>query len=245
VIHFTPGEEKMKKATAEFIGTFALVFFGCGAAVIAGMGTGPTAINVLGIAFAFGLSIVAMAYGIGPISGCHLNPAVSFGVLVAGRMTRSDFVSYVIAQVLGAIAGAIVLYIILSGKAAGWTGGLGQNGWGAGYLGQYNLLSAFIFEVVATFLFLVCILGVTQKGSPAEFAGLAIGLTLVAIHIVGINVTGVSVNPARSLGPAIIGVGSNPAALGQVWLFIIAPLIGAGIAGVLFKSGGILSNDNA
>jgi aquaporin Z len=234
----------MKKATAEFIGTFALVFFGCGAAVIAGMGTGPTAINVLGIAFAFGLSIVAMAYGIGPISGCHLNPAVSFGVLVAGRMTMSDFVTYVIAQVLGAIAGAIVLYIILSGKASGWTGGLGQNGWGAGYLGQYNLLSAFIFEVVATFLFLVCILGVTQRGSPAQFAGLAIGLTLVAIHIVGINVTGVSVNPARSLGPAIIGVGTNPAALGQVWLFIIAPLIGAGIAGVLFKSGGILSSDN-
>ncbi len=235
----------MKKAAAEFIGAFALVFFGCGAAVIAGMGTGPTAIDVLGIAFAFGLAIVAMAYGIGPISGCHVNPAVSFGVLVAGRMTMGDFVSYVIAQVLGAIAGAIVLYIILSGKAAGWTGGLGQNGWGAGYLGQYNLLSAFIFEVVATFLFLVCILGVTQKGSPAQFAGLAIGLTLVAIHIVGINVTGVSVNPARSLGPAIIGVGTNPAALGQVWLFIIAPLIGAGIAGVLFKSGSILSNDNA
>jgi aquaporin Z len=235
----------MKKATAEFIGTFTLVFFGCGAAVIAGMGTGPTAIDVLGIAFAFGLSIVAMAYGIGPISGCHVNPAVSFGVLVAGRMTMSDFISYVIAQVLGAITGAIVLYIILSGKAAGWTGGLGQNGWGAGYLGQYNLLSAFIFEVVATFLFLVCILGVTQQGSPAQFAGLAIGLTLVAIHIVGINVTGVSVNPARSLGPAIIGVGSNPAALGKVWLFIVAPLIGAGIAGVLFKSGGILSSDSA
>ncbi len=235
----------MKKPTAEFIGTFTLVFFGCGAAVIAGMGTGPTAIDVLGIAFAFGLAIVAMAYGIGPISGCHVNPAVSFGVLVAGRMTMSDFISYVIAQVLGAIAGAIVLYIILSGKAAGWTGGLGQNGWGAGYLGQYNLLSAFIFEVVATFLFLVCILGVTQQGSPAQFAGLAIGLTLVAIHIVGINVTGVSVNPARSLGPAIIGVGSNPAALGKVWLFIVAPLIGAGIAGVLFKSGGILSNDKA
>jgi aquaporin Z len=235
----------MKKATAEFIGTFALVFFGCGAAVIAGMGTGPTAINVLGIAFAFGLAIVAMAYGIGPISGCHLNPAVSFGVLVAGRMTMSDFISYVIAQVLGAIAAAIVLYIILSGKAAGWTGSLGQNGWGSGYLGEYNLLSAFIFEVVATFIFLVCILGVTQRGSPAQFAGLAIGLTLVAIHIVGINVTGVSVNPARSLGPAIIGVGTNPAALGQVWLFIVAPLIGAGIAGVLFKSGGILSHDHA
>jgi aquaporin Z len=235
----------MKKPTAEFIGTFTLVFFGCGAAVIAGMGTGPTAIDVLGIAFAFGLAIVAMAYGIGPVSGCHVNPAVSFGVLVAGRMTVSDFISYVIAQVLGAIAGAVVLYIVLSGKSAGWTGGLGQNGWGPGYLGQYNLLSAFIFEVVATFLFLVCILGVTQKGGPTQFAGLAIGLTLVAIHIVGINVTGVSVNPARSLGPAIVGVGTNPGALGQVWLFIVAPLIGAGIAGFLFKSGGVLSADNA
>lgn len=175
-------------------------------AVIAGMGTGPTSINILGIAFAFGLSIVAMAYGIGHVSGCHLNPAVSFGVLVAGRMTMSDFVAYVIAQVLGAIAGAIVLYIILSGKSEGWNGGLGQNGWGPGYLGQYNLLSAFIFEVVATFLFLICILGVTQKGGLTQFAGLAIGLTLVAIHIVGINVTGVSVNPARSLGPAIVGM---------------------------------------
>ncbi len=235
----------MKKPIAEFIGTFTLVFFGCGAAVIAGMGTGPTAIDVLGIAFAFGLAIVAMAYGIGPVSGCHVNPAVSFGVLIAGRMTMSDFMSYVIAQVLGALAGAAVLYIILSGKSAGWTGGLGQNGWGPGYLGEYNLLSAFIFEVVATFLFLVCILGVTQKGSPAQFAGLAIGLTLVVIHIVGINVTGVSVNPARSLGPAIVGAGTNPGALGQVWLFIIAPLIGAGIAGVLFKSGGVLAADDA
>jgi aquaporin Z len=233
----------MKKPVAEFIGTFTLVFFGCGAAVIAGMGSGPTSINVLGIAFAFGLSIVAMAYGIGPISGCHVNPAVSFGVLTAGRMTMGDFISYVIAQVLGALAGAIVLYIILSGKAEGWNGGLGQNGWGPGNFGQYNLLSAFIFEVVATFLFLVCILGVTQKAAATQFAGLAIGLTLVAIHIVGINVTGVSVNPARSLGPAIVGVAAKPAALGQVWLFIIAPLIGAGIAGMLFKPGGILSAD--
>jgi len=235
----------MKKPAAEFVGTFALVLFGCGAAVIAGMGTGPTAIDVLGIAFAFGLAIVAMAYGIGPVSGCHVNPAVSFGVLVAGRMTMSEFISYAIAQVLGAIAGAVVLYVILSGKSAGWTGGLGQNGWGTGYLGQYNLLSAFVFEVAATFLFLVCILGVTQKGGATQFAGLAIGLTLVAIHIVGINVTGVSVNPARSLGPAIVGVGTNPGALGQVWLFIVAPLIGAGIAGLLFKTGGVLSAETA
>ena len=227
----------MKKLIAEFIGTFALVLFGCGAAVIAGMGTGPTAIDVLGIAFAFGLSIVAMAYGIGPASGCHVNPAVSFGVYTAGRMSMSDMIGYVIAQVLGAIAGAAVLYIILSGKASGWTGGLGQNGWGTGYLGEYNLMSAFVFEMVATFLFLVCILGVTQKGSPTHLAGLAIGLTLTVIHIVGINVTGVSVNPARSLGPALVGAASNPQALGQVWLFFIAPLIGAAAAGYLFKSG--------
>lgn len=227
----------MKKAIAEFIGTFALVFFGCGAAVIAGMGTGPTAIDVLGIAFAFGFAIVAMAYGIGPVSGCHVNPAVSFGVLLAGRMSGGDFVRYAVAQVLGAIAGAAVLCLILSGKASGWSGGLGQNGWGSGYLGEYSLGSAFVFEVVATFLFLVCILGVTQKGAPSSLAGLAIGLTLVAIHIVGINVTGVSVNPARSLGPALVGSGSNPHALSQVWLFIVAPLIGGGGAGLLFKAG--------
>ena len=153
----------MKKPIAEFIGTFTLVMFGCGAAVIGGLGTGPTAINVLGIAFAFGLSIVAMAYGIGQISGCHINPAVSFGVWMAGRMTAGEFVGYVIAQVLGGLAGAAVLYLIMSGKATGWTGGLGQNGWGEGYLGQYGLVSAFVFEVVATFVFLVCILGVTQR----------------------------------------------------------------------------------
>jgi len=236
----------MKKPVAEFIGTFTLVLFGCGAAVIAGMGTGPTAIDILGTAFAFGLAIVAMAYGIGHISGCHVNPAVSFGVLVAGRMSMSDFITYVIAQVLGAIAGAAVLYLILSGKASGWSGGLGQNGWGPGYLGAYNLTSAFVFEAVATFLFLVCILGVTQKSSPLHivgFAGLAIGLTLTAIHIVGINVTGVSVNPARSIGPALVGMGSNPGALAQLWLFIVAPLVGAGVAGLLFRQGGVLSGD--
>ena len=235
----------MKKPIAEFVGTFTLVFFGCGAAVIGGMGTGSTSIDVLGIAFAFGFAIVAMAYGIGPISGCHVNPAVSLGVLMAGRMSTSDFIAYVIAQVLGAIAGAVVLYIILSGKASGWDGGLGQNGWGTGYLGEYNMASAFVFEVVATFLFLVCILGVTQKGAPAHLAGLAIGATLVAIHIVGINVTGVSVNPARSLGPALVGAGAKPAFLGQVWLFIIAPFIGAAIAGYLFKAGTLSADEPA
>ncbi|HEX2448835.1 MAG TPA: aquaporin [Methyloceanibacter sp.] len=233
----------MKRPIAEFIGTFALVLIGCGAAVIGGMGTGATAIDILGIATAFGLAIVAMAYGIGQVSGCHINPAVSFGVLVAGRMSTQDFIAYVIAQVLGAIAGAAVLYLILSGKASGWNGGLDQNGWGAGYLGEYTVTSAFVYEVVGTFLFLVCILGVTQKGAPVGIAGLAIGLTLVAIHLLGINVTGTSVNPARSLGPALVGAATNPAALAQVWLFILAPLIGAGIAGYLFKSG-ILAGDD-
>jgi len=233
----------MKKAVAEFIGTFALVLIGCGTAVIAGMGSGPTAVDILGIAAAFGLTIVAMAYGIGQVSGCHINPAVSFGALVAGRMTGGDFVLYVIAQVLGAIAGAAVLYLILSGKASGWTGGLGQNGWGPGYLGEYSLGAAFTYEVVGTFLFLVCILGVTQKGAPVGLAGLAIGLTLVALHLLGINITGTSVNPARSLGPALVGVGTNPQALHQVWLFILAPLLGAGVAGLLFKSGLLAADD--
>jgi aquaporin Z len=240
----------MKKPIAEFIGTFTLVFFGCGAAVIAGMGHGPTAIDVLGIAFAFGFAIVAMAYGIGPVSGCHVNPAVSFGVLIAGRMTAADFFAYVVAQVLGAIVGAAALYLILSGKMnaewhVGSHGSLGQNGWGPGYLGEYDLISAFTFEVIATFIFLVTILGVTQKVAPSHLAGLAIGLTLTMIHIVGINVTGVSVNPARSLGPALVGVGINPGALSQVWLFIVAPLIGAAIAGVLFRPGGVLSADES
>ena len=233
----------MKKAIAEFIGTFALVLVGCGAAVIGGMGSGATSIDVLGIAAAFGLTIVAMAYGIGQISGCHINPAVSFGVLVAGRMTTQDFITYVIAQVLGAIAGAVVLYVILSGKASGWNGGLGQNGWGPGYLGEYGIGAALIYEVVATFLFLVCILGVTQRGAPVGLAGLAIGLTLIAIQLFGVNITGTSVNPARSLGPAIVGAVAKPERLAQVWLFIVAPLIGAGIAGYLFKSGILAADD--
>jgi aquaporin Z len=233
----------MNKYIAESVGTFALVFIGCGAAVIGGMGTGATAIDLLGISAAFGLAIVAMAYGIGPVSGCHVNPAVSLGVFMAGRMSLSDMIGYWVAQVAGALLGAIVLSIILSGKAQGWTGGLGQNGWGEGYLGNYNMVSAFIFEAVATFLFLVCILGVTQKGSPSQFAGLAIGGTLVAIHIVGINVTGVSVNPARSIGPALVGMTSNGKAVAQLWLFIAAPLLGAAAAGLLFKSGVLAARD--
>ena len=227
----------MNKMLAEFIGTFTLVLFGCGAAVIAGPAIGDTTVGVLGIAFAFGLAIVAMAYGIGQVSGCHVNPAVSLGVWLAGRMPPGEMIQYWIAQCLGAIAGAGVLVLIMSGRLTGWDGGLGANGWGPGYMGEYNLVSALVFEVVATFLFLVVILGVTRKGTPlhiAGFAGMAIGLTLAVIHIVGINVTGVSVNPARSLGPALLTGGI---ALSQLWLFIVAPLVGGGLAGLLYRSG--------
>lgn len=229
----------MKKAVAEFIGTFTLVLLGCGAAVIAsGDVSGVAGVGLLGISFAFGLALIAAAYGIGPISGCHINPAVSLGALIAGRMEAKDFVAYVVAQCLGALVGALALMLIMQGRiAAGWTGGLGANGWGVGYLGEYGLMSALVFEVVATFLFVVTILGVTQKGAPSHLAGLVIGLTLVVIHIVGIPVTGVSVNPARSLGPAVFQGGQ---ALGQLWLFIVAPLAGAAAAGLLFRPEGPL-----
>jgi aquaporin Z len=217
-----------KKLTAEVIGTFILVFFGCGAAVIGG-----DAIGFTGISLAFGLAIVAAAYGLGAISGAHLNPAVSFGMVAAGRMTISDAISYSIAQIIGAILAAGVLYLIASGST-GWTGGLGANGYGTGYLGEYSLTAALMFEVVMTFLFVTVILGATGSGSAPGFAGLAIGLTLAAIHLVGINVTGVSVNPARSIGPALFSGGS---ALTQLWVFIVAPLVGGPLAGALYKAG--------
>ncbi len=217
----------MKKIVAEVIGTAALVFLGCGAAVIAG-----SHIGFAGIAAAFGLAIVAMAYGIGSISGCHINPAVSFGVFVSGRMSASEMIKYWIAQFIGATIGAAILYTIANGGGDG-VGAMGTNGWGADYnSGAYNMQSAFIFEVVATFLFLVTILGVTHKKAPAAVAGLAIGLTLWVIHLVGIPITGTSVNPARSFGPALF----HMEAMNQIWLFIVAPLIGAGLAGMLFKT---------
>ncbi|MDB9707594.1 aquaporin Z, partial [Planktotalea frisia] len=220
-----------RKPLAEFIGTFTLILFGCGAAVIAGGDIGLT-----GISFAFGLALIGMAYGIGSVSGCHINPAVTLGVVASGRMSVAEAVPYIIAQVAGGIAGALVLMIIASGKAE-YTfaaNGLGQNGWGAGYLGEYTMTAAFVFEVVATFLFLVVILGATGAGAPSAMAGLAIGLALVVIHLVGINVTGVSVNPARSIGPALFVGGT---AIAQLWLFIVAPIIGAIAAGILFRSG--------
>ncbi|MEP0563772.1 MAG: aquaporin, partial [Paracoccaceae bacterium] len=215
----------------EFIGTFTLVLFGCGAAVMAGSDIGFT-----GISFAFGLALIGMAYGIGAVSGCHINPAVSLGMVAAGRMEMPEAIKYIIAQVAGAIVAALVLLIIANGKADYTiaSNGLGQNGWGEGYLGEYGFISAFVFEVVATFLFMAVILGATSTGAPAAMAGLAIGLTLVVIHLVGINITGVSVNPARSIGPALF---SGIWSIVQLPMFIIAPVIGAVGAGLLFKSG--------
>lgn len=232
----------MKKYIAEAIGTATLVLIGCGSATLGGLGGvvgggqafGPLAL--LPIAFAFGLAVTGMAYGIGPVSGCHINPAVTLGVWSAGRMPTSEVPGYIIGQIVGAIGGAAILYVILSGKAGGWDlakGGLGANGWGEGYLGAYSMPAALITEFVGTFIFLVVILGATSKAGATPAAGLAIGLTLVIIHITFINVTGVSVNPARSLGPALL-VGGN--ALAQLWLFIVAPIAGALCAGLLFKS---------
>ncbi len=217
----------MKKIVAEVIGTAALVFFGCGAAVIAG-----AEIGTAGIAAAFGLAIVAMAYGIGAISGCHINPAVSFGAFMAGRMSGGEMVKYWVAQFIGATLGAGILYVMASNGGDG-AGAMGTNGWGAGYGGEYNTTAAFVFEVVGTFLFLVTILGVThKKGGHPAVAGLAIGLTLWVIHLVGIKITGTSVNPARSFGPALF----HMPAMSKIWLFIVAPLIGAGLAGLLFRT---------
>jgi len=214
----------MSKFLAEFVGTFTLVLFGCGAAVLGGENVGQ-----LGIALAFGFAIVAMAYGIGPISGCHVNPAVSLAAFVAGRMNARDMLVYWAAQFAGALVGAAILMVLAK---TGVESGLGRNGWGPGYLGEYGLQAALVFEIVMTALFVIVILGSTGAGSSPGFAGLAIGITLAVIHIVGIQVTGVSVNPARSFGPAIL-VGGE--ALAQLWLFIVAPAIGALIGGLAFR----------
>lgn len=218
----------VKKLFAEVLGTLILVLFGCGAAVIGGADIGFT-----GISLAFGLAIVAAAYGLGAISGAHLNPAVSFGMMAAGRMTPGDAVKYAVAQVIGAILGALVLYLIASG-AAGWSGNMGANGYGPGYLGEYSLSAALVAEFVMTFVFVTVILGATGRGAAPGFAGLAIGLTLAAIHLVGINVTGVSVNPARSIGPALF---SGATAISQLWVFILAPMAGGMLAGVMHSAG--------
>lgn len=222
------------KYIAEFLGTMVLVLMGCGSAVIAGS-NGTTGVGLLGIAFAFGLSVVAMAYAIGHISGCHINPAITIGMVVVGRMKASESIGYIISQILGAIAGAGILLLIAGGKPGFDISatGLGQDGYGSASPQNYSMMSGFIAEVVFTAIFLLVIFGSTSsKNIHGGFAGLAIGLSLVLIHIVGIPVTGVSVNPARSIGPAIFVGGT---AISQLWLFIVAPVLGSIIAAIIWR----------
>jgi aquaporin Z len=220
-----------KRAFAEFLGTFWLVLGGCGSAVLAAAFP-QVGIGLLGVALAFGLTVLTMAYAIGSVSGCHLNPAVSVGLCVGKRFPVSDLIPYIISQVLGATAGAGVLYIIASGKEGFSTAaGFAANGYGAHSPGGYSLLAGLVAEIVLTFFFLMIILAVTDKRAPQGFAPLAIGLGLTLIHLVGIPVTNLSVNPARSTGPALFVGGW---AVAQLWMFWLAPIAGAGIAGASY-----------
>jgi aquaporin Z len=222
-----------KKLTAEFLGTFWLVFGGCGAAVL-DAAFPQLGIGFLGVAFAFGLTVLTMAYAIGHISGCHLNPAISVGLAVGKRFPFSELIPYIVAQVLGAVAASSVLYVIASGKDGfQLSGGFASNGYGVHSPGGYSLLACLVAEVVLTFFFVLVIHGATDKRAPAGFAGLAIGLSLTLIHLIGIPVTNLSVNPARSTGPAIFVGGW---ALQQLWLFWLAPIIGGAIAGLVYNT---------
>jgi len=225
--------EMSKRFAAEFVGTFWLVLGGCGSAVLAAAFPG-VGIGLLGVALAFGLTVLTMAFALGAISGGHFNPAVSVGLAVAGRFKTSDLVPYVIAQVLGAIVAAALLYLIASGKAGfDLSSGLASNGYADHSPGKYSAMSAFVTEVVMTFMFLFIILGVTDKrGGAAAFAPIAIGLALTLIHLISIPVTNTSVNPARSTGPALIVGGW---AIAQLWMFWVAPILGAVLAGVTYR----------
>ena len=226
----------MKRYIAELIGTMVLVLFGCGSAAIAG-----SVLGNLGIAMAFGLSIVAMAYVIGDISGCHINPAVSIGMWIDGRMEAKDLIMYIVFQCIGAIIGIALLAAIINSSAylGGYaTTGLGQNGFGMASSVGLNVVGAIIVEIILTFVFVFTVLGVTKKVENATIAGIVIGLTLAFVHIMGIPLTGTSVNPARSLAPALFMGGQ---ALQQVWVFILAPIVGAVIAGLLYR--GLISED--
>jgi aquaporin Z len=220
-----------QKYVAEFLGTFTLVFIACGVAVVSGA-------DLVATAFAFGLVVLAMVYAIGPISGCHINPAISIAMLVAGKMKGKDCLMYIIAQFLGAIVGAGLLLVVLNGtesysltSSSAPFHGLGQNGYGDGSPG-FNLAACFLAEVVLTAIFLFAIFGSTSKAAPKGFAGISIGLTLTFVHLVGIPITGTSVNPARSFGPALFVRGD---AISQVWLFLIAPVLGAILAALVWK----------
>ncbi|MEE3489853.1 MAG: MIP family channel protein [Methanobrevibacter sp.] len=220
----------MKKYIAELIGTLVLVLFGCGSAAIAG-----SVLGNLGIALAFGLSIVAMAYVIGDISGCHVNPAVSIGMWIDGRLETKDLIMYIIFQCIGAIIGIAILAVIINSAPSlgGYTAtGLGQNGFGSASSVGLDVVGAILVEIILTFVFVFTVLGVTKKAENGAVAGIVIGLTLAFVHILGIPLTGTSVNPARSLAPALFLGGQ---ALQQVWVFILAPVIGAIIAGILYK----------
>ncbi|MDF4203668.1 aquaporin Z [Maribacter sp. SA7] len=222
----------MKKFIAEFIGTLWLVLGGCGSAVLAA-GFPEMGIGFVGVSLAFGLTVVTMAYAIGHISGCHLNPAVTIGVWIGGRFEGKDVFPYIVAQVMGGIAGAAILFLIASGKSDFVLGGFASNGYGEHSPGGYGMTSALIIEVVMTFIFLFVILGSTYTKAPRGFAGLAIGLCLTLIHLISIPVTNTSVNPARSTSQALF-VGDW--ALDQLWLFWLAPIVGAIIAGLVYKA---------
>ena len=224
----------MRKQVAELIGTFVLVFGGCGSAVFAAAFP-DVGIGLLGVSVAFGLTVLGCAYALGGVSGCHLNPAVSVGLTVGGRFPAKDLPGYVIAQVLGAVAAAGLLLFLLQAQPGGYdasVGGLAANGYGDHSPGKYGMVAGFVAEIVLTFIFLTVILGATASKAPAGFAGIPIGLTLTLVHLVGIPITNLSVNPARSTGPALF-VGDW--ALAQLWLFWVAPLIGAALAGAVSK----------
>ena len=219
-----------KRSVAEFFGTFWLVFGGCGAAVLAA-GVPELGIGYAGVALAFGLTVLTMAFAIGHISGCHLNPAVTLGLLTGKRFPAADVIPYIIAQVLGAIAAAYVLYVIASGLPGFEIGGFASNGVGEHSPHGYSMMSGIVAEITLTFFFLIVILGATDERAPKGFAPIAIGLCLTLIHLIGIPVTNVSVNPARSTGPALIAGGL---ALQQLWIFWVAPIVGAVLAGIVY-----------
>jgi aquaporin Z len=220
----------MKKYFAELIGTMVLVLLGCGAAVFAGVGQPFAPAGTLGVAFAFGLAVVAMAYSIGKVSGCHINAAITLGVWMSGRMSGRDAAMYMLFQVLGALIGSAILWVLASGSGSTTTH-TGANAFADG-----ALVRALVAETVFTFIFVLVVLGSTSEGAHGKFAGLAIGLALVLIHIVAIPITGTSVNPARSIGPAVFeAVGGSMRALGQLWLFIVAPLAGGALAAIVWK----------